>query len=33
MRIYIEEIGLNSRNWTDSAQGSDYWRALVNVAL
>ena len=25
--------GINTRNWVDSAQDRDYWRALVNVAL
>ena len=29
----IEEIGINTRNWVDSAQGWDYWRNLVDVAL
>ena len=28
-----KEIGVNTRNWADSAQDRDYWRALVNVAL
>ena len=26
-------IGINTRNWFDSTQDRDYWRALVNVAL
>ena len=26
-------IGINTRNWTDSAQDRDYCRALVNAAL
>ena len=28
-----EEIGINTRNYVDSARDRDYWRALVNVAL
>ena len=28
-----KEIGVNTRNWTDSTQDMDYWRALANVAL
>ena len=31
IRMDLKEIGINTRNWVDSAQ--DYWRALVNVAL
>ena len=26
----LKEIGINTRNWVDSAQDRDYWRALVN---
>ena len=33
IKIDIKEIGVNSRNWVDSAQDRNYWRALVNVAL
>ena len=29
----LEEIGFNKRNWVDSTQDRDYWRALVNTAL
>ena len=29
----LEEIGINTRKWVDSAQDRDYWRALVNTAL
>ena len=29
----LKEIGISTRNWVDSAQNRDYWRALVNVAL
>ena len=27
------EIGINARNWVDSAQARDYWGALVNAEL
>ena len=33
IRMDLEEIGINTRNWVDSVQGRDYWRALVNAAL
>ena len=33
IRMDLKEIGINTRNWVDSAQVSDYWRALVNTAL
>ena len=29
----LKEISFNTRNWVDSAQDRDYWRALVDVAL
>ena len=29
----LKEIGINTRNWVDSAKDRDYWRVLVNVAL
>ena len=29
----LKEIGNNLRNWVDSAQNRNYWRALVNAAL
>ena len=29
--IYLNEIGINTRNWVDSAQDRDYWRALANA--
>ena len=29
----LKEIGISTRNWVDSAQDRDFWRALVNVAL
>ena len=33
IRMDLEEIGINAGNWVDSAQDSNYWRALVNAAL
>jgi hypothetical protein len=33
IRMDLEEIGINAENWVDSAQGRNYWRALVNAAL
>ena len=33
IRMYLEEIGINTRNWVDSAKDMDYWRFLVNAAL
>ena len=30
IRKDIKEIGMNTRNWVDSAQDGDYCRALVN---
>jgi hypothetical protein len=32
IRINFKEIGINTRNWVDSAQDRNYWRALVNEA-
>ena len=29
----LKGICMNTRNWVDSAQDRDYWRALVNAAL
>jgi len=29
----LKEIDINKRNWVDSVQDRDYWRALVNAAL
>ena len=29
----LEELGIKSRDWVDSAQDRDYWRALVYAAL
>ena len=30
LRMDLKEMGINMRNWVDSAQDRDYWRALVN---
>ena len=30
IRMDLEEIGINTRNWVDSAQDRDYWKALLN---
>ena len=31
--MVLQEIGINTRNWVDSAQDRDYCRALVNPSL
>ena len=33
IRTGLKEIGVNTRNWGDSTQDRDYWRAHVNAAL
>jgi hypothetical protein len=33
IRMDLKEIGINTRNWVDSAQDRDYWRTLVKAAL
>ena len=33
IRMELVEIGINARNWFDSAQDSNYWKTLVNAAL
>ena len=33
IRMDLEEIGISAGNWVDSAQGRNYWRALVNAVL
>ena len=33
IKMGIKEMGINVRNWVDSAQDRNYWRALVNAAL
>ena len=32
-RMDLKEIGIKTRNWVDSTQDRDYWRALVHAAL
>ena len=29
IRMDLKEIGINTRNWVDSAQDRDYWTVLV----
>ena len=33
IRMTLNEIGINTWNWVDSAKDRDYWRALVNETL
>ena len=33
IRMDLKEIGIDTRNWVDLAQGRDYWRALLNAGL
>ena len=33
IRMYLKEICINTRNWVDSTQDRDYWRALENATL
>ena len=33
IRMDLQEIGINTRNWVDLAQDRGYWRALVNAAF
>jgi hypothetical protein len=33
IRMDLKEMGFNTRNWVDSAQDRDYWRAVMNAAL
>ena len=33
IRMCLKEICINRRNWVDSAQDRDYWRAFVNAEL
>jgi hypothetical protein len=30
IRMVLKEIGINTRNWVDSAQDKECWRTLVN---
>ena len=32
IRMDIKEIGVNTRNWVDSAQERDYWKSFMNKA-
>ena len=32
IRMDLKEIGVNKRNWIDSAQDRNYWRALMNAS-
>ena len=33
IRIDLKGIGMNTRNWVDSSQDKNYWRAFANAAL
>ena len=33
IKMDLKEMGINTRNWVDSAEDRDYWRALVNQIL
>ena len=33
VRMVLKEKYINTRNWVDSAQARDYWRAFVNAVL
>ena len=33
IRMRLKEIGVNTRNWVNSVQNRDHWRALVNAKL
>ena len=33
IRMDLKEMAINTRNWVDSAQDRNYWRALVNATL
>ena len=33
IRMDLKEVGINTRNWVDSAQDRNNWRALVNATL
>ena len=33
IRMDLEEIGINAGNWVDSAQDTNYCRALVNAVF
>jgi hypothetical protein len=31
--MYLQEVGLESINWTDLAQDRDHWQVLVNALM
>ena len=33
IRMDLKEMGINTRDWIDSAQNRDYWTAFVNTAM
>ena len=33
IKMDVKEMGINTRNWVESAQSRNYWRVLVNAAL
>ena len=33
IRMGLKEIGINTRNWVDSAQDTKYWRVLVKTII
>jgi hypothetical protein len=33
IKMDLKEMGIIRRNWADSAQDRDYWRALMNAAM
>ena len=33
IRMFLKEIGINTRNWVDLAQDRDCWRVSVNAAF
>jgi hypothetical protein len=33
IRMDLEEIGINTGNWADSAQDKNYWRAALNLRV
>ena len=33
IRMYLKEMGINTRNWVDMAQDRNNWRTLVIAAL
>ena len=30
--LHLKKVSINMRNWVDSAQDMDYWKALVSAA-